>query len=243
MRTAKISLEDARATHHATSLGNDLAVAACPIALWVGDLAAAEHYVDMLLDHSARHGLGRWRAFGRCYQGMLVTQRGDANAGLRILRAAFADPATAGSVARLFAFIISAASRHAGQIADWFPAIEAVIVRSEHTEERWLIAELLRVKGEILLWRGTPGAAAEAEGHFRRALDLARQQGALSWELRAATSLARLWREQARGKAAHELLASVYDRFTEGFTTADLRAAKSLLEKLSGSKIHGKGGA
>ena len=69
MRTAEISLEDARATHHATSLGNDLAVAACPIALWVGDLAAAEHYVDMLLDHSARHGLGRWRAFGRCYQG------------------------------------------------------------------------------------------------------------------------------------------------------------------------------
>ena len=120
-----------------------------------------------------------------------------------------------------------------GRSPTGFPAIEEVIVRSELTEERWLIAELLRVKGETLLWRGAPGAAAEAEGHFRRALDLARQQGALSWELRAATSLARLWREQARGKAAHELLASVYDRFTEGFTTADLRAAKSLLEELS----------
>ena len=172
MRTAESSLEDARATNHATSLGNALAVAACPIALWVGDLAAAEHYVEMLLDHSARHALGRWRAFGRCYQGLLVIQRGDVNAGLRLLRAAFADPATAGSAARLIAFLISAASRHAGQIADGLPAIEEAIVRSELTEERWLIAELLRVKGETLLWRGAPGAAAEAEGHFRQALDL-----------------------------------------------------------------------
>jgi predicted ATPase/DNA-binding winged helix-turn-helix (wHTH) protein len=233
MRTAESSLEDARTTHHAASLGNDLAVAACPIALWVGDLVAAEHYVDMLLDHSARHGLGRWGVFGRCYQGMLVIQRGDVDTGLRLLRAAFGDPVTAGSVARLFAFIISATGGHAGQIADGLPAIEEAIVRSERTEERWLIAELLRVKGEILLWRGAPGSAAEAESHFRRALDLANQQGVLSWELRAATSLARLWRDQARGKAAHELLASAYDRFTEGFATADLRAAKSLLEELS----------
>jgi predicted ATPase len=232
MRTAEGSLEDARATDHATSLGNMLAVAACPIALWSGDLAAAEHYVEMLLDNSARHGLGRWRAFGRCYQGMLVIQRGDANAGLRLLRALFAEPATAGSAARLFAFLISAASRHAGQIADGLPAIEEAIMRSERTGERWLIPELLRVKGETLLWQGAPGAAAAAEGHFRQALDWARRQGALSWELRAATSLARLSRDQARSKQAYELLAPVYARFTEGFATADLKEAKRLLEEL-----------
>jgi predicted ATPase len=233
MRAVERSLEDVRATNHATSLGNALAVAACPIALWSGDLAAAEHYVETLLDHSARHVLGRWRAFGRCYQGMLVIQRGDANAGLRLLSTTFADPATAGSAARLFAFLISAASRHAGQIADGLPAIEEAIVRSEFTEERWLIAEVLRVKGEILLWRGAPGAAAAADGYFRQALDWARQQGALSWELRAATSLARLWRDQARSKQARELLAPVYDRFTEGFATADLEEAKRLLEELA----------
>ena len=233
MRTAERSLEDVRATNHATSLGNALAVAACPIALWSGDLAAAEHYVAMLLDHSARHVLGRWRAFGRCYQGMLVIQRGDVNAGLRLLCAIFADPATAGSVARLIAFLISAASRHAGQIADGLPAIEEAIVRSEFTEERWLIPELMRIKGETLLWRGAPGAAAAAEAHFRQALDRARQQGALSWELRAATSLARLWRDQARRKEAYALLAPVYNRFTEGFTTADLKDAKTLLEELA----------
>jgi predicted ATPase/DNA-binding winged helix-turn-helix (wHTH) protein len=230
MRTAESSLEDARVSNHAVSLGNALAVAACPIALWVGDLAAAERYVGMLLDHSARHGLGRWRAFGRCYQGLLVIQRGDANSGLRLLRAAFDDPTTAGSAARLFAFLISAASRHAGQIADGLPEIEDAIVRSELTEERWLIAELLRVKGEIHLWRGASGAAADAESHFRRALELARQQGALSWELRAATNLVRLGRDQGQREEAHRLLASVYDRFTEGFTTADLKAAKTLLD-------------
>jgi predicted ATPase len=233
MRTAETSVADARATDHAMSLGLALVVAACPVAVWVGDLAAAEYYVEIFLDNSTSHALGRWRDFGRCFQGMLAIQRGDFSAGLRLLRDTFDEVAVAGSAARLFAFLISAASRHAGQIADGLPAIEEAIVRSELTEERWLIAELLRVKGEILLWRGAPGAAVEAESHFRQALDLARQQSALSWELRAATSLARLWREQARGKAAHGLLASVYGRFTEGFTTADLKAAKALIDELS----------
>jgi predicted ATPase len=94
-------------------------------------------------------------------------------------------------------------------------------------------AELLRVKGELLLSQGGSGAAATAEAQFRQALDWARRQGALSWELRAATSLARLWRDQARSKQARELLTPVYDRFTEGFATADLKEAKRLLEELA----------
>jgi len=233
MQHAESSVADARATHHGEALGLALAVAACPIALWSGDLAAAEHYVAMLLNHSARHLLGRWSIFGRCYQGTLAIQHGDFESGMQMLRAAFPEAASAESAARLSAFIVSATSRHAGQIADGLPAIKETIVRSEPTEERWLVAELLRFKGELFLLQGAPGAAMEAEDHFRRALDLAHQQSALSWELRAATSLARLWREQPRGKAARELLASVYERFTEGFTTADLTAAKSLLEELS----------
>jgi predicted ATPase len=133
----------------------------------------------------------------------------------------------------LLPFLLSAASGHAGQIADGLAAFEEAIDRTELTEERWLNAELLRVKGEYLLLRDAPGAAALAEDHFRQALDWARQQGALSWELRAATSPARLWRDQARSKEARELLAPVYDRFTEGFATADLRAARSLIEEMS----------
>jgi predicted ATPase len=75
--------------------------------------------------------------------------------------------------------------------------------------------------------------AAAAENQFRRSLDLARHQGALSWELRTATSLARLWQDQGRVGEAHDLLASVYGRFIEGFVTADLVAARALLNELA----------
>ena len=201
-------------------------VAACPIALWIGDLAAAEHYVEMLLDHSTRHALARWRALGRCYQGVLVIQRGDLSTGLRLLRAAFDEPAAVGSVPRFFTFLMAEALGRAGQIADGLAAIEEAIVRSERSEERWATAELLRIKGELLLLQGAPGAAAAAEDHFRQALDWAHRQGALSWELRTASTLARLWRDQHRVKEARALLGSVYGRFTEGFATADLQAGE-----------------
>jgi predicted ATPase len=80
--------------------------------------------------------------------------------------------------------------------------------------------------------QGGSSAAATAEDHFRQSLDWARRQGALSWELRAATSLAQLLRDQSRAADAVALLRSVYDRFTEGFDTADLKAAKVLLDSL-----------
>jgi predicted ATPase len=92
---------------------------------------------------------------------------------------------------------------------------------------------LLRVKGELLLLQGTPGASAAAEDHFQQALDWARRQGALSWELRAATSLARLQCDQGRPADAMALLQPVYDRFTEGFDTSDRKAAKALLDALA----------
>jgi predicted ATPase len=121
----------------------------------------------------------------------------------------------------------------AGQIADGLAAIDEAIEQSDRSEERWATAELLRIKGELFLLQGAQGAATIAEDHFRQALDWARRQGALSWELRCATSLARLWRDQARSDEACEVLAPVYDRFTEGFDTADLKAAKALLDDLS----------
>jgi predicted ATPase len=89
---------------------------------------------------------------------------------------------------------------------------------------------LLRIRGGLLLLQGGSGAAAAAEGHFRQALDWARRQGALSWELRAATSLARLLRDHDRCAEAMALVAPIYNRFTEGFETADLKAAKALLD-------------
>ena len=104
---------------------------------------------------------------------------------------------------------------------------------AESTGERWPISEVLRLKGELLLLQGATGAAATAEDHFRQALDWAHRQDALSWKLCAATSLARLWRDQGRPTEATALLQPVYDRFTEGFDTADLKAAKVLLGELA----------
>jgi predicted ATPase/DNA-binding winged helix-turn-helix (wHTH) protein len=236
MLAAESAFEDARAADHATSLGYALAHAACPIALWVGDLAAAEHYVEILLDHSRRHGLARWRAFGQRYQGVLVTKRGDLDTGLQLLGAGFDELDEARSSGLGYVIFRGALAEALGgvrQIADGIAAIEEALLWTEHSEERWLIAELLRVKGEILLLQGATEAAAAAEDHFLQALDWARRQGALSWELRAATSLARLLSQQGRFADATVLLQPVYDRFTEGFDTADLKAAKALLDVLA----------
>lgn len=103
--------------------------------------------------------------------------------------------------------------------------------RSERTEERWCLAELLRIKGDLVLLEGGCNAVAAAEGLFADSLAWARRQAVLSWELRTSISFARLQRDQGRRQEAHDLLASVYGRFTEGFETADLLAARQLLDE------------
>ena len=124
------------------------------------------------------------------------------------------------------------ASGRAGQIADGLVMIEEANTRSERTEECWPIAELLCVKGELLLLQGAPGAAVVAEDHFRQALDWARRQGALSWELPDAASLARLLSDQGRSADAVALLQPVSDRLTERFDTTDLKVAKAHCDAL-----------
>ena len=108
---------------------------------------------------------------------------------------------------------------------------EALAV-TNHTEERRWEAELHRLKGELLLHLPSDNAT-EAEACFQQSLDIARNQQAKSWELRAATSLARLWQQQDKRQDAYDLLAPVYKWFTEGFDTADLKEAKALLDDLS----------
>jgi predicted ATPase len=229
MRTAESSVAEARATNHAISVGQALALAVCPIALFRGDLAAAEHYAERLLDHSTMHALARWRAWGLSHQGALAIQRGEFSTGLRLLRTGFDEPGTT-EVPQFFAFLMAETLGRTGQIADGLAAIEEAIGRSERSGERWATAEMLRIKGELLLLQSALGAAAAAEAHFRQALDWARRQGALSWELRAAMSLARLLRDQNRSTEAIALLVPIYNRFTEGFETDDLKAAKALID-------------
>ena len=114
---------------------------------------------------------------------------------------------------------------------DAFRSINEAKNLVERTEDRLYEADVHRIAGEIELRSPQPDAA-KAEVHFERALSVARQQEAKSWELRAAMSMARLWRDQGKPQQARELLAPVYDWFTEGFNTLDLMEAKALLHEL-----------
>jgi predicted ATPase len=105
----------------------------------------------------------------------------------------------------------------------------------DKTGERWYEPELHRLKG-VLLLQLSSDHQDEAEACFQQSLDIARQQQAKSWELRAATSLARLWQQQGKRQDAYDLLAPVYNWFTEGFDTTDLIDAKALLNELEGSR-------
>jgi predicted ATPase len=206
---------------------------ASAISLSVGDLTTAESYVSMLIDQSARHSLPFWAALGRSHRGALLIKRGDVDAGLRLLRAGDFELGEGRVAWRSITFCTETgeALGRTGQIGDGLIMVEAAIDHCERTEERWLFPELLRIKGNLLLLL-QGGSSVAAEDHFRRALNWARRQGALFWELRAATSLAQLLRDQGRSAEAMALLQPVYGRFTEGFHTVDLLAAKALIDVL-----------
>ena len=119
-----------------------------------------------------------------------------------------------------------------GKFDDAWRCIGEAATAVETTKERWCEAEVNRIAGEVALMPANADAT-KAEAYFEPALAVARQQQAKSWELRAAMSLARLWRSQGKVQQARELLAPVYGWFTEGFDTRDLKEAKALLEELA----------
>ena len=233
LRKAQENVEDARRVDHALSLCGALELP-CLVAIWSGDLPVAERSVTALLDYSARHALAVRHRGARAFHGALLITRGEMDGGLEILSTALAElretsfvpyyPVLLGALAQGLAGV--------GQVAEGLTTIDEALNKSEHDEERWWLAELLRIKAELLLLADGPHAIRAAEEHFQEALRWARQQGALSLELRSATGLARLWHRQGRSASARELLAPIFARFTEGFATADLRAAKSLLDNL-----------
>jgi predicted ATPase len=107
------------------------------------------------------------------------------------------------------------------------------IEEADSSGERWYAAELERYRGELLLLRDDAAAMEQAEACFLRALEMARSQGAKAWELRAATSFARMWQQHGKENKARDLLAEIYNWFTEGFDTKDLKEAKALLQQLA----------
>jgi predicted ATPase len=129
----------------------------------------------------------------------------------------------------LYIALLAGACEIAGQIEEAAARLDRALQLVERTGERWFAAELDRQRGQLLLRQGHPEAAEEL---YRKALSIAQEQGAKLWELRAAASLARLWRDQGRHAASRDLLTPVYRWFTEGFAIPDLSEAKALLREL-----------
>ena len=219
------------ARDHVMSSCYVLMEAAIPLALLAGDVAGARRFLAMLLDLTERHGYPVWQAWGRCFEATLLVGSGDVAARLSLQRLAADELRRTGFGADLTACLglLAEILGRAGLVVEGLAAIGEAIERSEGDGERWFVAELLRVRGELRLREGLPGAAAVAEEDFRRSLELARGQDALAWELRAATSLARLWQQQGRPAEARKLLRPIRHRFTEGLATLDLKAATTLL--------------
>jgi predicted ATPase/DNA-binding winged helix-turn-helix (wHTH) protein len=233
-RTVESCMNDVLSINHAVTLCNAVAQGACPIALLTGDFEAAERSATMLLDRAERSGLSFWQADARCFRGVLSIRRGDVAQGLDILRNALEEFSNTMSHTRYDTFLgeLALALGRVGDVPRGLAVVDRAIDRTEQTGGRWYVAELLRIRGWLLLLQGVPQAADLAEAHYRQSLDCAHGQGALAWELRAATSLARLLRDQGRLTDAKGLLQQVYERFTEGFATADLRTARALLDDL-----------
>jgi predicted ATPase/DNA-binding winged helix-turn-helix (wHTH) protein len=232
MRIVERNIEEGHSIGNALSLGSVLGQGACPIALLCGDLDSAGRYGEMLLDHAGSHALRNWQTWARCFNGVVMVRRGQIDAGIRALRTEL-DQAGETLLLPRYLFLLgelSACLGEAGEAPLGLRTVEAAIARCEGSGERWYLAELWRIKGELLLLKSIPDAAA---ADFLRSLDLARTQHARAWELRAAISLARLRRGQGRIETARDVLAQACGNFTEGFATADLRLARAMLAELT----------
>ena len=199
-----------------------------------GNYATATAVLDELTALAGEKGALFWNVHGTAHQGCLFSLTGKYSDAIKMLTSGFIAIWSTGTTCwmPLYSSNLARAYVELGKFDDAWRCIREAITAVEATKERWCEAEVDRVAGEIAL-KSTDTDAAEAETYFERALAVARQQQAKSWELRAAMSLARLWRDQGKVHQARELLAPVYGWFTEGFDTRDLKEAKALLEELA----------
>ena len=236
VRMARQQLEDAEAAEHALALCNALVHAACPIALYVGDMAAAERLLTRIQNHVTEHAMTVWSAMAQCLRGEWFLKRGDAS-GLTILQGALGELSDAGFRMRYPAHLGIFAEGLAvyGDLDAASVAIDEAITLAARSGEFWCMPELLRIKGRVLSFTCSAGATSAVEDQYLQALELARRQGALSWELRAVISLAEFWGQRGEGERAEDFLSSTYSRFEEGFETRDVQNARSLLDDMTSS--------
>lgn len=214
-RRALRDMEDviagALARGHMLTLINALADGACPIALLAGDLAAAERFTTLLEENTRTRALDVWRSFAACFRGELLIRRGEAAAGVDLLRRAVEEQQRSGFI--LFrTLFLGALAQGLGSLdrADEGLVVAAdALDQCERTGEAWCTPELLRIRGELLLRQDD---APAAEDCYCQSLLAAKRQGALSWSLRTATSLARLLRAQGRTAEAAAILGPIHAR-------------------------------
>ena len=222
----------ARKTDHMPTLLFALAGTALTHTCSSDHAAAAMHLEECIA--LAQEKVPFFKMFAAAQRGCVLAQTGKATDAIQAISAEIAGLRAIGATTYGPYWLAHLALAYGalGKLDDAWRCIGEAISTIEATKERWFEAETNRIAGEIALKSPEPDAA-KAEGHFERALAIARQQQAKSWELRAAMSLARLWRDQDKVQQARELLAPVYGWFTEGFETRDLKEAKALLEELA----------
>lgn len=235
VRLVETIVQAAIASKNVLSLCQILVQAACPLAFFVGDLKAFDRYVTLLVEQSARQALDFWRIYGRCFHALLVTRRGEIDEGVVMLGAAIEElhQIQYGVFYTMFLGEYANTLAYAHRPEEALAAVDRALARCERNDERWYFAELLRIRGEILLRVAKSDAAQKAEQCFQEALDWSRRLETAAWQLRAAISLAKLYQTQRRDAEAQGILAQAHAGFTEGFDTADLLEAKSLLAPVS----------
>ena len=225
------AIVEARRLAHPPTLASSLMISAMLLSL-IADKRALDDRAEELVAVAVEQGVPWWHTVGTIYRGWVKVKNGDVAEGISLLRSgSTAYSATAAQLwTPYYTALRARACEIAGQIEESLVLLDDALQLSERTGEHWFAAELHRHKGRLLLRQGQVDAA---EGLYRKALSIAREQEAKLWELRAAMSLALLWRDQSRRAEARDLLAPVYRWFTEGFDTPDLKEAKALLDELT----------
>jgi class 3 adenylate cyclase/predicted ATPase len=233
LERSSAAIDEARRLAHPPSLTSVLGLGGRLLSL-VGDNAALNELADQLVAVAIEQAFPLWRAAGTIYRGWVTVKNGDVAEGISLLRSGSTAFRATGAEAWMphYIALLAGACEIAGQVEEAATLLDDALQIAGRTGERWFAAELNRHKGQLLLRQGQPEAA---EGLYRKALSIAREQEAKLWELRAAMSLARLRRDQGRCEEARDLLAPVYGWFTEGFDTPDLKEAKALLDELEGT--------
>jgi predicted ATPase len=232
-RVARETIEEAASLEHPVTLCMAL-IWAVTVFSWRRDWAEVETSIDRFIEHANRYSLAPYHPAGTGVKGELALRRGNVNDGIQSLRRGL-DDLHAGRYELLTTELVSALAEGlalAGQSEEALTTINQAIDQAEEHGRLFTMPELLRIKAEILAGGERPDSLA-VEDCLRRSLALSRRQASRAWELRNAIALAELWSARGRNDDARALLQPVHAQFTEGFDTADLKAAERLLTQLA----------